>query len=177
MSRNIGQARTEEVSRRGFLGTLAWLFTGLIGLVMAATGSLFAIFPAFKGAHTRIDDWRVLVSLDQVPEGQPTKYNLTLTEHTGWMETNTQQAVWVVRRGQSVDIFSAVCPHEGCTISHEPKSFICRCHSSQWQEDGHRVAGPTPRDLDRLDYRINNNQVEVRYQNFKRGVAEKIPLA
>ncbi len=164
-------------SRRSFLATLAWIFSGLIGLVMGITGSLYAIYPAFWGKRSREEAWNTVVSLEQIPQAQPTKYVMNLSERAGWAESNIQQAVWVIRSGKNIDVFSAVCPHEGCTISYTPKNFVCRCHNSQWQENGEKMLGPTPRGMDKLEHRItDDNRLEVKYESFKRGTTEKTPV-
>ncbi|MBL8152405.1 MAG: Rieske (2Fe-2S) protein [Blastocatellia bacterium] len=172
-------------ARRSFLGKVAWLITGFIGLVMSAASGLYAIYPALKGREMAAgtanpdlqDGWQNLCNLSEVRENEATKYTLNIVERAGWAETNTQQAVWVLRRGQKIDIFSSVCPHEGCPIDHDQQGFLCRCHSSKWTIEGRKVSGPTPRDLDSLEHRIVQEKLEVKYQNFQRGTDKKIPMA
>jgi Rieske Fe-S protein len=164
-------------TRRTFLGVLAWILTGIIGLFTGVAGAIYAVYPAFSGKREKDDLWQPITAFNQIPDGQPTKYTFVQIQRAGWAETNVQQAVWVIKRGQTLDVFSAVCPHEGCTVDHEPKGFICRCHLSQWQDDGSKIAGPTARGLDKLEHRVTNNQLEVKYQNFLRGTDKQIPAA
>src|SRR5689334_9075182 len=127
-------------SRRSFLGLLGWLSVGVVGLCTGAIGAVFALYPAFAARRSREGFWQELAPLDQIPEGQ-SKHTINATERTGWAEANTRQAVWVVRQGQQLTVFSATCPHEGCTITEKPAGFICLCHLSQMQIDGKKTVG------------------------------------
>lgn len=169
------EARVEPPERRTFLGILGWIFIGIIGLFMGLIGSLFAIFPAFKSGLKRKNGWHALATLDQIPEGQ-TRFVVTVTQEQGWSDSGIKQAVWVVRQGNNIEAFSAVCPHAGCTINHEADGFICLCHISKWRNDGQRVAGPTPRDMDKFNHRITDGKLEIYYEDFKQGVDAKTPM-
>lgn len=49
----------------------------------------------------------------------------------------------LVRTGDTtVAAFSAVCPHQGCTVLPEGEAFACPCHGSQFAADGAVTAGP-----------------------------------
>ena len=114
-------------------------------------------------------DWSPVASLAEIPENRPTRFNIVITERVGWIANNTQEAVWLIRHGENVNAFSAVCPHAGCPIGLEARGFICGCHGSRWDADGQRVGGPTPRGMDRLETQIKSNIVEVKYQRFNTG--------
>lgn len=161
--------------RRSFLGVLGTTFLGLIALATGVISSIYAVFPAFKNNSLKESLWQNLKSLDQIPNGI-SKHSVSIKTQTGWASSQTEQVVWVVKEKQSLNVFSAVCPHQGCIVNHQANEFVCLCHMSKWKADGVRTDGPTPRDLDKLDHRINNNTLEVNYKNFKIGVSEKIPL-
>lgn len=163
------------LSRRSFLARLGWVLASITGLASAVTAGLYTVFPALKPT-TATEGWQQLGEVDALPPEQPVKMAIELKVRDGWAETTSKQAVWVVRRSSGLDVFSAVCPHEGCSVDHDAKGFVCRCHASYWKEDGGRTTGPSPRDLDRLDYRVVDNRLEVKYQNFKHNVSEKIPV-
>src|SRR4026208_2171430 len=118
------EAETAPQSRRSFLGALAWIFAGIIGLVTGVSGVFYAIFPAFAKRGQEEEAWQAITPISQIPEGQPTRFTFNLVERAGWAETSVQQAVWVTRQGQNLVVFSAVCPHEGCTVDHQQKGFI-----------------------------------------------------
>ena len=48
------------------------------------------------------------------------------------------------------EALSGVCPHLGCAVGWEGKSFLCPCHDSRFGVDGARQTGPAQRGLDPL---------------------------
>ena len=52
----------------------------------------------------------------------------------------------VVRISQeSFNAMTAVCTHEGCTVSnYENQTFVCPCHGSRYNTNGSVVGGPAP---------------------------------
>ncbi len=59
--------------------------------------------------------------------------------------------------------FSAVCPHEGCTVSEiRDGEMICPCHSSRFQiSDGAVTRGPARHGLDPVAFTIANGLITV----------------
>lgn len=47
----------------------------------------------------------------------------------------------------TVVAFSAVCPHQGCTVLPDGGAFACPCHRSQFAADGAVTSGPSPSGL------------------------------
>ncbi len=162
-------------SRRSFLGILGAIFLGFIGLVMGVVSGIYATFPAFFGKSKKDLSWQTIGKLEQIPEGF-TQFTVNITEQNGWQESSSCQAVWIARKGQQIDVYSAVCPHEGCTVTRQGDCFACLCHMSKWQDDGAKISGPTPRSLDTLDHRVNNNNLEIKYESFTHGLEQKVPL-
>jgi Rieske Fe-S protein len=75
-----------------------------------------------------------------------------------------------------VQCFSCVCPHLGCTINYEEKAklFQCPCHASSFKLDGERNNLIPPRSMDPLAARVTDKgEVEVKYQAFRAGIAER----
>jgi Rieske Fe-S protein len=86
-----------------------------------------------------------------------------------------------LRRGKgsdTVEALSATCPHAGCFVEMEPtgRCFRCPCHNSTFTLEGGIVApSPSPRPMDGLECRVaKNGSVEVKWERFRAGVAEKI---
>jgi len=79
----------------------------------------------------------------------------------------------------------SVCPHLGCGIDYVEGIgvFTCPCHASDFDRSGKTLSGPSPRDMDTLDCRLSDPDesgerwVEVRYEEFQTGVAQRRPLA
>jgi hypothetical protein len=49
-------------------------------------------------------------------------------------------------------------------------------HDSTFDGDGRRLAGPSPRDLDSLDTRVEDGFVLVDYRRFRQGTPDKLPI-
>ena len=81
--------------------------------------------------------------------------------------------MWLLRKGEDVKVFSAVCPHLGCTVNVNAEGFLCACHESKWNVSGQTLSGPAPRGLDTLETRVTDGKLQVRYQDFKQGIATK----
>jgi len=84
-----------------------------------------------------------------------------------------------------VRCLQTICPHLGCSIEYVPDraGYACPCHTSDFSRDGRRLTGPSPRDMDELECRVSDPDgegqrwVEIRYQQFRTGMAERKPLA
>lgn len=55
--------------------------------------------------------------------------------------------------------FSAVCPHEGCTVAPDGGQLTCPCHGSQFELSGEVKRGPARRGLTPFPVRIVDGQV------------------
>lgn len=55
--------------------------------------------------------------------------------------------------------FSAVCPHEGCTVAPDDEQFTCPCHGSQFELSGDLKRGPARTGLTPFDVRVADGQV------------------
>ena len=166
----------EAPQRRSFLGVMSGLIAASIGAVLTTTIGRFALGPALSAAAND-DKWTDIGALADIEEGKLVKKNVIVAQDAGWGRFESQRSVWVVRKGESVQIFSAVCPHLGCSVNAQAEKFICACHGSYWDASGKRTDGPTPRDLDSLEHRVADGVLQVRYQSFKQGAATKEVMA
>jgi len=157
--------------RRSFLGLISGLAVAGISTVLGVTIGRYSISPAFSASNEQ--DWTDLGSLDEFAEGKLVKKNVIVSQDAGWGKFQTQRSVWVVKKGETVKVFSGVCPHLGCSVNTRADKFICACHGSEWNVEGVTQAGPTPRGLDTLEFRVENNKLKVKYQDFKQGLASK----
>ena len=163
--------RPRSTERRSFLGYAIALISTSIASVLGITIGRYTIGPAFSSSGT--SEWTNAGLLEEIPEDKPTKRSLVISQDAGWGRMNTQKLIWIIRKGNDLTVFSAVCPHLGCTINEAADGFICPCHGSAWNAKGEKVGGPAPRNLDVLEYRRNGDILEVRYRSFKQGVASQ----
>jgi len=94
--------------------------------------------------------------------GPPTLLPVTVPVEVRGIAAEAQIAVYVVRpHDQSVLILDIHCTHMGCPVgwSVGAKRFLCPCHGGAFTADGHEVAGPPPRPMDRYQALIANQQV------------------
>ena len=84
-------------------------------------------------------------------------------------------------RAANVRCVQVICPHLGCAVEYhaDQSAFACPCHASTFDAAGKREGGPAPRDLDTLPCRVTrpdaagHRWIEVRYEEFQTGIAEK----
>lgn len=170
--------------RRNFLSQAAAVaIGGVITAVPPLAGLSLVLDPLRRKTE---DSGLVLVaSLKSVPEtGEPRKFPVLATRIDAWNRTPNVPvgAVYLQRmKDGSVRAFNVVCPHAGCFVDYKPQKehFHCPCHDSSFALDGKVLdpKSPSPRGLDDLPVEIRNeNEVWVRFQNFRAGVHEKIPV-
>ena len=161
--------KSDKFERRSFLGAIIGLTSTAIAAFLGITMARFSILPAFS--KSKEVGWIDLCKLSELPENKLVKKSITIAQEAGWGEFKASRLLWVMRKGEAVSIFSAVCPHLGCTVNAKEEHFLCACHGSEWNHAGQKLAGPAPRNLDQLEHRIENNLLQVRYQDFKQGIS------
>jgi len=164
-----------ESGRRSFLGVVIGVInTGIAGF-LAVTLGRFVSGP--KTAASSGPEWMEAGPVADVPNALPTKLNVDIVQDAGWAQINNQQSVWVVKKSDTISVYSAVCPHLGCSINTSENGFACPCHRSTWSIDGAKTGGPTLRGMDTLDHKVEDGVLKVKYQYFRQGLAGKEPLA
>lgn len=161
--------------------TVLKVITGCAGAAVAGAG--LATTGAFVAQSERRPGegggtvWRRIVRLDSLERGKPVKAPVIGAVEDAWVRSPDRRigSVWLIRDDErSVRVYSAVCPHLGCSIDREDERFVCKCHDSHFTEQGGVVDGPSPRGMDPLETRVAEGWVEVRYRKFKLGVAERV---
>jgi menaquinol-cytochrome c reductase iron-sulfur subunit len=127
-----------------------------------------------------------VASLDTLPQdGTPRKVSIVSDRTDAWNRFPNEPvgAVMLRRAGDGqVEALNVVCPHAGCSVQYEPGpgKFFCPCHGATFDLSGKRLdkTSPSPRDLDTLEVEIRNGtEVWVHFQDFRPGIAEKVPEA
>ncbi|HEY0883234.1 MAG TPA: Rieske (2Fe-2S) protein, partial [Archangium sp.] len=114
---------------------------------------------------------------------EPRKFSVLATKVDAWNRTPNVPvgAVYLQRLpGNKVRALNVVCPHAGCFVDYkgDKNNFHCPCHNSSFGLDGTILdpKSPSPRPLDALEVEVRGNEVWVKFQNFRAGVHEKIPV-
>lgn len=171
-------------TRRRFLSLFTNLLMAVIGLMVAIPALGYFLAPLRRKSGT---EGAGLAFLDvgpvsDIPVGEWRLLSLEMVHEDGWRKTRVKHAVWVRRQGegdQAVTVLSSICPHLGCPINWHPdqSQFICPCHGGLFDTDGKHTGGPPPRSMDPLEFEVRAGRLWVRWQDFKIGVAERVPVS
>jgi len=166
----------------------------LLGAAIVTMSALAKLFPVASGLLVFLNPLRSktinskflpVASLEALPpDGLPRRYSVIADQVNAW--TTTPQvpigAVFLTRaKGNTVRAFNVVCPHAGCFVSYhrDTADFKCPCHESSFDLDGKvgDARSPSPRGLDELEVAVDpSGQILVKFQNFRSGISERIPL-
>jgi menaquinol-cytochrome c reductase iron-sulfur subunit len=169
--------KAKQTGRRGALKVLVVVSGAAACGAICVPGAELLTAPVHSGGGT--ERWIRTVKLDALADGAPKKVAIVADARDAWMMERQKElgAVWMVRRGQSVECFSAVCPHLGCSIGFEASSgFFCPCHDSSFAADGAAKKGPSPRGMDKLTTRVSEGYVDVDFRRFRQGTSERIEI-
>jgi menaquinol-cytochrome c reductase iron-sulfur subunit len=172
---------TEPIpSRRWFLDALTSLLFAGIGLLMLIPALRYVLAPLWRkdGAVTFVD----VGALTTIPIGDWRLVTLELVQADGWRKAKTRHAIWVRRTGDSdkeISVLSSTCPHLGCPVNWilDKSEFVCPCHGGLFDATGKLIGGPPPRNLDPLEFKVQAGNLLVRWQDFKIGVENRVPVS
>lgn len=181
----------QNADRRSFLGFLTVLVSLGIGGVTGIPILYYAIGPALKptaagggegdkpaeGAGG--GDWLEVGSVGDFSDVAPTQKKLTVKTVDGWVQSQSDEAVWVIKEGDKLSVFTATCPHLGCKVDWQPgnNQYYCPCHNSAFEKNGAKKPGAAAaRGLDSLESKVEGGKLLVKYQRFKSLAAEKIAI-
>lgn len=169
------QHRPEDLDlspeRRSFLGAMVGLIGACATAALGAIAGNYSIGNALTSGGA--EPWIDLGSPGEIAESKPVRRTIYLSQTAGWASFKVPQVIWVMRQGERLRVFSAVCPHLGCNVNATAEGFVCPCHGSWWNLEGERLGGPTPRGLDALEQRVVANRLQIKFQRFKQGIANK----
>jgi menaquinol-cytochrome c reductase iron-sulfur subunit len=170
-------------NRRGFCGQIATIVCGAVALLVpAATGVLAFLNPLRQ--KSQAGRFMRLAALDALPEdGTPRKLPVIADRIDAWSRFPAEPigAVFLRRVGNDVSALQVLCPHANCSINFESSpqggKFFCPCHAASFNLSGKRTdpTSPSPRNMDTLEVEIRNkNEVWVKFENFRMGIAAKV---
>jgi menaquinol-cytochrome c reductase iron-sulfur subunit len=165
-----------ETGRRGALRVLVGAGGAAFCCALAAPAAVFVAGPA-SGGGDGSGRWIKTIKLDALREGEPKKVAIVADKRDAWTLTKNVElgAAWLVRTGGAVRALSAECPHLGCSIHAEAAGdFACPCHASAFDPAGKRLSGPSPRDMDALDTKIEDGVILVDFKTYRTGTANKV---
>ncbi|HYT89186.1 MAG TPA: ubiquinol-cytochrome c reductase iron-sulfur subunit [Gemmataceae bacterium] len=172
-----------DTTRRRFLSICTSLLLAVLGLLMAIPIFRYLWSPLRKrgGAEGAGPPFVDVGPLSDFPVGQWHLRALETVHEDGWRQTRVRHAIWVRRQGegaQDIAVLSSICPHLGCPVNWHPDEsrFVCPCHGGIFDPTGRRTSGPVPRAMDALEFEVRAGRLWVRWQDFRIGVAERVPV-
>ncbi len=171
-----GDERPLDPGRRKVLAVLAGAGGCAIAAGAGGPALVLALAPAQAGGSAS-GRWVRTVQKASLKDGEAQRVAIVSERRDAWSVERdvVLGSVWLVLRGDALQAFSAVCPHLGCSVNAHKGGFACPCHTSAFDADGKRTAGPSPRDLDALATRVDaEGYVEVDFKKFRIGVPERV---
>jgi menaquinol-cytochrome c reductase iron-sulfur subunit len=174
---------TDDKGRRRFLSYLTQAGATLLGLCMAIPALAYVSSPLRRkgGAGALGGAFADVGAFVDLPLGKWQLVTLEVLREDGWEKTRTRRSVYVRRSADGAEratVLSPICPHLGCPIAWQPdqSEFKCPCHQGTFSGSGERVSGPPPRGMDALDFEVRGGRLLVRWQDFKIGVPQRVPV-
>jgi menaquinol-cytochrome c reductase iron-sulfur subunit len=167
----------EDEGRRGVLKLLVGASGAAFACALAAPAAVFVAAPAGIGRNGE-GRWVKTVRLDTLPEGEPRKVSIVSDQRDAWTLTPNVElgAAWLIRRADKVSALSTTCPHLGCSVNVSGTGFGCPCHTSTFDASGHRTGGPSPRDMDPLETRVEGGIVLVDFRRFRMSIPDRVQV-
>lgn len=179
MPANETQQIQSGQNRRSFLAGLLAAGSAMVSALLAIPLARFTLHPVL--ARTTEKSWSDVGSVDEFQNlDAPVKKLLMIEQRDGWRKIELKKPVYVSKDQQGhLIVLSAVCTHLGCTVPwvDTEKRFICPCHLGTFAADGKLLGGPPPRDMDRLETKVEGGVLKTQYQFFRQLVHDREELA
>jgi len=166
--------RKPRASRRGFLRLATGMISAILGLLLGIPFVAALIAPTYRKSQSPYAKVR---DVGRLPQEQPVSLRFQFQSTDGFIAQMETHEVWVVKHSDSdLTVFSPICTHLGCHYDWvaSRQEFVCPCHNSFFSITGKVLAGPSPRPLDTLPYRIESGVLYVKWERYQAGVPEKI---
>jgi Rieske Fe-S protein len=85
-----------------------------------------------------------------------------LQSEDGWVLWD-EETLLLINVAGSISVFSARCPHSGCSRDwiYTDNKFTCTCHGSQFSSTGDLLNGPAMRGLTRVPASLDGNTLTI----------------
>ncbi|WP_437224893.1 ubiquinol-cytochrome c reductase iron-sulfur subunit [Planctomicrobium sp. SH661] len=174
------------VRRRFIVEAAAFVIGTITAIVPGAAAIAFIFTPLLKKKSTAAagdDGYRLVGTTGGLKAGgDPQFFQVFGVKKDAWTTyPSTSLGAVYVRKEEDGQLtcLNARCPHLGCTVTFRPDKddFLCPCHASSFSINGDRSNQIPPRNLDHLDVEIRNeDEVWVKFQNFRAGREAQIPV-
>jgi len=183
---------------------LQWLSGGIAAACSAVVvvPGVSYVLATVKKREYRKAVLRRVTPLSTLRPGRPVAMPITGSRSDAWTMYPQELIgrVWLVRKSDEstpmdqveVQAFTTICPHLGCETQEAPggTGIFCPCHKAKFGLDGAKTVdrkngerNHAPRALDSLECHVVQDEtsrewwVEVKYEEFERGLTKKIAKA
>lgn len=150
---------TEDVSRRRFHLGVIYSLMATIGAALGIPAIVYLFFPP---KSRKAEEWVEVADVASLSNGVPEEIVFRKNRVDGWKISSEKTTAWVLKKtGGEILAFAPQCTHLGCAYRYEEqkKTFLCPCHTSNFDLDGNVIDGPAPRPLDRYAVKIDGNKL------------------
>lgn len=174
-----------DPGRRDFLVKAATVTLGGISVLPPVAAGVAVMLDPLKRNQGGESGFVRITTLEALPkDGGPKKFTVFADRVDAWNRFPQAPvgAIYLRRSGDTnITALHSSCPHAGCLVDYlsSGNHYYCPCHNSSFSLDGkiETKSSPAARPLDSLEVEIRNqNEVWVKFQNFRAGTAEKIPV-
>jgi nitrite reductase/ring-hydroxylating ferredoxin subunit len=178
------EQRGDIMERRSFLKrSIKGLYLA-IGALLGVSG--VAVWLELRGRKPHKHWFQTVARLGELEIGKPREVNVY--EGPPVEQDKPIGQAWLIRRDQNtVEAYSARCPHQGGKIGFDGQQFLCRRHGAAFDLACQRITpkagekpNPAPRDMDPLDVQLTPDDaskemlIQVDYQAFVPGRPARI---
>jgi Rieske Fe-S protein len=179
------------MERRSFLKFLTRCLGAAFAATLGVPALMYFLDPRNRGA--RASAFKPVAKLSDLKVNVPFEAIIRESRRDAWTlhPSDVVGRVWLLRRDEkTVDAFTTICPHLGCSINFESNQqlFICPCHNGTFDLNGAVLnrpgaTNPAPRGMDSLEVQLVPDPashadkpdfvVQVHYQSFLQNIAQK----
>jgi len=177
----MGEAASKGVLGIGRRTFLKWstAVSSVLAAALAGVPVLRAfVSPVFRREST--ETWIKLGDVETFDLDIPTKVDFVETVTDAWVENRMLRGVWVYTEdAENFTVYSGRCTHLGCGVALEKVTghFKCPCHEGVFDvKTGTVIAGPPPRPLDTLEWKIEDGFLYCAYRDFRVGIDQKVAV-
>jgi menaquinol-cytochrome c reductase iron-sulfur subunit len=149
----------EDVSRRKFQLAVIYGLSAVMGLALSIPAAIYLLLPP---RSKKQDEWVEVTDVSRLPAGHPEELVFRRNRVDGWKVSSEKTSAWVIKKSDNeVIAFAPQCTHLGCAYRFEERknTFLCPCHTSNFDMEGNVIDGPAPRPLDRYQVKIQGTKV------------------
>ena len=164
----------QDIQKRNFIKGVTASVLGFLSLALTWPLVSFLIPASNEGTEGKFIK---VPDFPKIPAGQPTKMFFEDIDIQAFITSKEVHEIWVIKHsGTQATVYSPMCPHLNCRYNFDQNKdvFACPCHGSVFNETGKCIAGPSPRPLDTLAYKIEGGELFVQWKLFRAGIPEKV---